>query len=453
MYGYHMYSLIHNTFLVIDTSIHYYLGYYMNARSGQPSIMIMTTESQPVHYMIEAPGVGYYINGTITSGSEVVRDLPTTLRSASHNDQDKGVHVMTNSSRVTVIGQNLRSTSVDTFLVLPDADLCIMEYVYYAMSFPRGTDTFDSVVLLVGTENNTMINLTVTQSVTISVGTSTVSLTQGLQYSFVINRLQTVYIESTTEDLTGTKVVSDKPVSMLSGHQCANVPVTATNCDHLVEHIPPTTLWGKVFYSAPFGIRHSYVVKLLAAYDSTVVDFNCTVTRMSYSINEGEYISESFTQQEYCAIHSNKQVLVVQLSYSQRDDVGDGDPMMILVPATNQYKNYFQFSTLQDQSGFAHYINIIVLAQYYQPDMIYLISGGENRSLETNQWTPLLINDVTEAYTTQSRVTTGVIEVIHSNTEALMTTISYGFGDFLGYGHPGGNDIAEMFSGCYTLST
>jgi len=59
-----------------------------------------------------------------------------------------------------------------------------------------------------------MMNLTVTQPVTINDSDSTVDLTAGIQYSFVINRLQTVLIGS-VDDLTGTKTFTNKSVSVL----------------------------------------------------------------------------------------------------------------------------------------------------------------------------------------------------------------------------------------------
>ena len=332
-----------------------------------------------MNYSIEAPGIGYYNSSSVSSDNEVIINLPTTLITSSHNDQDKGIHLMINSNRVTVIGQNLRDYSADVFLCLPVANLCVDEYVFYGISVPMttrdNTESFNSSILVVGTEDNTTMKLTVTQPVTITVSNSTVDLTAGIQYSFVINRLQTVLIGS-VDDLTGTKIVTDKPASVLSGHEWACVPANIGRCDHLIEQVPPTTLWGRIYYTAPLATRTSYTIKVLAAYNSTVVDIYCDNTVESYSISEGESFTKALSLQEYCAINSSKVVLVVQLSHGRDDNRdGNGDPMMTLVPAINQYSNKFKFSKLQGRSGFTHHVNIIVLTQYYQPDMIYLISG------------------------------------------------------------------------------
>ena len=67
-----------------------------------------------------------------------------------------------------------------------------------------------------------MMKLTVTQPVTIKVDDTDTILCR--QYSFVINRLQAVYTKSLNDLKSGTKIVTNNPVSVFSGHQCGNVP-------------------------------------------------------------------------------------------------------------------------------------------------------------------------------------------------------------------------------------
>ena len=419
--------------------------YYPN--DVHPTLLLTTTKLQPVHYYIEIPGIGYNHNGTVTTSNEAIVYLPRGAVVSSLNDQDKGIYLKASSGEVSVVGQSVLHGSLDTFLALPTEKLCFKEFVYFAMSMPRTiifVSKYNSSVLIVGTENNTMMKLTVTQPVTIKVDDTYTSLSRGKQYSFAIKRLQTVYVRS-FEDLTGTKIVTDKPVSVFSGHQCGNVPFNADACDHLTEQVPPIALWGKVHYTVPLATRKSCTIKVLAAYDNTNVDFYCNNTRRSFPISEGEHIFRILNYKEYCVIRSSKEVLIVQLSHGQvydyvRGSNAVGDPMMTLIPATIHYSNAFSSTTFRDppQRGYKHYVNIIVLAQYYQPDMIYLISGGVNKSLDTQEWVPLKVNTVIEAYATTVTISEGKVEVIHFNTSALMSIVLYGSASYTSYGHPGG---------------
>ena len=401
------------------------------------SVVLTTTEIYPVSYYIEAPGVGYYHRGIVSAGNEVILNLSSSVEVSSQDEQNKGIYITIDNDNVNVIGQNLESHTTDSFFVFPTIELDDV-YVYYGVSV--STNHHHSAILIVGTEYNTMMNLTTTQSVNISVGNTVTNLITGRRYSFVVNRLQTVYIES-VNDLSGTKIVTDRPVSVFTGHECANVPSNVAACSHLIEQIPPTALWDKVYYIVPLAGKMSYTIKVLAAYSSTIVNIYCNNSLDTYSINEGQFINKISQMNKYCAIYSNKKVLVSQLSHGGNEDLNDyGDPMMTLVPHTNQYLNQFYFSTIQapSQPDYNHYVNIIVMAQYYQPNMIYLIAGGVNRSLATQQWVPIRVNSITEAYATQVRIPEGINHIVHTNPAAQITVIVYGFKRHDGYGHIGG---------------
>ena len=283
------------------------------------------------------------------------------------------------------------------------------------------------------------MNLTVTQLATIYVGFTYTGLIPGIKYRVRMNRLQNVYIFS-CDDLSGTKMITDKPVSVFSGHQCGNVPWNVHYCNYLIEHIPPTALWGTVHYITPLASRMSYTIKILATHDTTNINIYCNNTRNFYSINEGGYINQTLLMQEYCVIHSTKKVLVVQFAHGEGVRSAVGDPTMTLVPSTNQYMNKFDFSTLSN-SSFNHYISIIVMAQYYQPNMIYLIVDGITRSVGTQQWVPIQVNSTTEAYATQVNIPVGITTIYHSDPTSQLTVIVYGFAQGDGYGHIGGIHI------------
>ena len=424
---------------------------YAGSSWDRISILLKSTDTHEVQYSIEAPGVAYYYNGSLSAGGEVILSLPTTVAVASYNDQYKGIYLKVYSDNVTVIGQNLDERTGDSFLALPIVELDDV-YVYYGVSVPKTvvhSELINSSILIVGVENDTMINLTVTQSVNVAVGSTFTNLIPGREYSFVINRLQTVFIGS-VQDLSGTKIVTGRPVSVFSGHECGNVPPNIAACSFLAEQIPPTALWGKEFYTVPLAGKRSYTVKILAAYNYTIVDIYCNNTMESHTIGQpGEFVSKILQVYQYCAIYSNKEVLIVQFSHGGGEDIGYGDPMMTLVPATNQYLNKFDSSTIRNplESGYNHHVNIIVMEQYYQPNMIYLMLGGVNRSLVTRQWVPIRVNNTIKAYGLIISIPEGTAQLFHTDTSAQMMTIVYGFGEHDGYGHVGGMHMPTV-SGC-----
>ena len=393
------------------------MGFFVNHRSNDiASILLTSAETHQVEYSIEAPSVNYYYNGTIPAGGVIVLNVSKKLIVTSTNDQDKGIYLSINSEKVSVIGQSLYKHTSDSYLALPTLWLGDT-YVYYGVAVPSRYffSPIQSSFLMVGTENNTVLNLTVTQSVTVNVSNTVTNLIPRRQYSFVINRLQTVYVRS-AYDLTGTKIVTDKPVSVFSGHECANIPWRVGACSYVIEQIPPVMLWGKVYYTAPLVGKSSYTIKVLAAYDSTSINIHCTNIRNSTAsifgtINERDFKELTLSQQAHCAIHSNKKILVVQFSHGGREDNAYGDPMMTLVPAADRHLSKFDFSTFHS-SKFSHHVNIIVKAQYYQPDMIHLITGGVNRSLVTQQWVPVQVNNITETYATQVNISEGKTKMI-----------------------------------------
>ena len=424
------------------------MGFFKNSLHDDRHIFILltSTETYEVQYTIEAPGINYYHNGTISAINEVILNLSTSVQVTSDN-YDKGIYLTSVSDKITVIGQSLGARSSESFFALPIIWLNDGAYIYYAISVPKTTvfdSSFNSSILIVGTENNTIFNLTVMQSATITMSTiTTLDLIPSIQYSFTINRLQTAYITS-LQDLSGTKVISDKPITVSTGHECANIPWNIAYCNHLVEQIPPTALWGTYHYIAPLAHKTSYSIKILAAQNFTDINIYCNNTQQFYTINEGEFVNKTLSMQEYCAINSNKKVLVAQFSHGEGYFTAIGDPMMTLVPSTNQYLNEFDFSTLHN-SSFNHYINIIVMAEYYQPNMIYLVAGGVNTSLATQQWVPVQVNSVTEAYATQVSIPVGMTRIFHSNPASQLTVIVYGFAQGDGYGHIGGFHI---LAGC-----
>ena len=443
----------------------YYLGYIPHFHI-HPTLIMTTTESTPVYYRIEAPGLSYCFNGTLIPNTQNVVILPKDLTGKSNtfprarsDGIPKGIYLKTSSDDITVVGQSGGHNTIDTFLAVPMKNLCLSEYIYY----PFSVETYvhaDASFAIVGTEDGTTITIRVSVNSKISFNSTTdwKRLHSGEKRSYVINRLQTVYVSAYLTDLTGSKVIADKPLSVISGHECAFVPDYTSACDHLVEQVLPTALWGTTYFIAPLAIRKSYTLKIVAADDETKLQIVCNGNETNLVIDDGEHVEQVYRNQEYCAVYSNKKISVVQLSHGTDED-NVGDPMMTLVPAVNDYSNKIFSSTSHDATfnGHSRFLNIIVMPEYYQPHLITVNAGSMNETLESYNWVPIIVNNTIKAYASQIYLnfSEGIFQVTHFNNSALMSAIHYGFlineaggkNSRAGYGHPAGLNILKKYLG------
>lgn len=179
------------------------------------------------------------------------------------------------------------------------------------------------------------------------------------------------YVAHVAGDVSGILVESSEPVSVLSGHRCSNFKVT--NCDHMVEHIPPTTDYGTEFAVLRFANESTVLgrdfdpFKIIADTDGTTVSVDGVVAG---TIDAGEslvvepYGLDGGSTLNGGVITTSQPALVVHymLTGTYRIDSTTatiGDPSMVLVAPTDQFRSSFLFSTMA--SGFLFdAVNIVV---------------------------------------------------------------------------------------------
>lgn len=445
----------------------YHLGFPQNWQYSRavPSLLLLTSETRPVTCIISVPSHRLKYSGTITAGDEALVLLPYYVqgRSGDFDIERKAVHIQVDSNEVVIIGQSYTNNtrpyteSDGAFLAIPTLDLNVTQYKYFELNMVLGRPRYSSQMMIVGTQPNTTMNITATQNVRSIINGAYVNLAAGTEYSYKIGQFQTVYI-SHPEDLTGTKILTDNPVSLLSGQICVVLPSTDNNCDHMIEQSLPTKMWGTVFYIAPIpNIGSYYFIRVLAANDATKVDIYCNNTKESYTINEGKYIHKQIGRRDHCGIYSNKEVLVAEYAKSAGNGGNPSDPAMALVPALIHYSNKILTSTVAYPRFllYTHSLTVMVLEEYFDPTMIYLSTRGSNKSLDTYQWIAIEANGVTEAYyTIIANISPASFQVFHTNPDALLNTMSFGYSSrYPGfYGHAGKLEVSSGEHLCITHS-
>ena len=368
---------------------------------------------------------GFSFNGTATRQSTTNVALPFTFQVRSNTERNKGIHIKAEGNkRIVVYGLNYHQFSSDAFVALPCERSTVDQYEYYALTYYADCCA-PSTILMVACEDNT----------TITTPTTTVTL----------NRQQT-YLIRESRDLSGTKVVSTKPISFFSGHECTRIPAGINACDILTEQVPPTNTWGSFFLGASFlGKSSGALYRVLTASDSTTVTVNCTTMARptTYTLSTaGSWQNFSVLSNSFCSIESNNPVLVME--YGRGFDLDNtGDPFMTMIPPVEQYSNNYVFNVLPEFG--TNYITIYVAPEHFQPERTFV----DNSSLLTASWTAVYCSTGTLCgYVTGRNLSAGEHRLYHTDADARVGVSAYGFNRYNSYGYAGGLQLIPVRCKC-----
>lgn len=251
-------------------------------------------------------------------------------------------------SDVTVYAHNQGNKSSDAFLVFPTKTL---GNEYYVMTY-KSDGKFASVLsrtpsqfAIVATEDETIVQIK-PSSPTFSSDTitQTVNMNKGDVY-LVQSRITNEEIDN---DLTGTHILSNKPIAVFAGHQRATIPLeafgTASNPsrDFICEQLLPLQSWGKNAFIIPFAqpryitTNGNDIYRVLAGYDSTNLYIN---DEFVVSLQKGQFFQDMIYGNKPLLITADKPILVSQFKKTSNTAGAGwlGDPFMMIIPPKEQF--------------------------------------------------------------------------------------------------------------------
>ena len=464
----------------------FFVGFFRNrfGRTDEPEVIppvlwITTKESMPVNFTVST-FFGLLTSGVATPGEITYVDIPLgfiVFDSSEDSETDtrfKGICIKAEDDRrIIVFGQNEEVASNDAYLALPIISLPAgRSYEYIAASIFGDSGTVaqqkDSVTLIIGTENDTEIILE--PSVIISHPFApTRQFIPGAPVQLrtvTIQRFQTFYLEVRGGDISGTRIIANKPISVFSGHECANVPLASVPCDILIEQLQPIDTWGAEVVTVPLSTRSGDVLKVFASQDSTTVNVTYTnissgmVTSDSFSftLNRNGFRELGGTSMEltgaiadFALIQSNNPIAVFQFSRSfSTDNNIISDPFMLSVPSCEQYRNSYAVApapfnetiegTVPGRVAYVNYTNIAVPAEYFNASLITV----NNNPINASEFRPIRRADNSIwGYGAQLELD-GVAIISHSDPNAALSVTLYGFSNQMSWGCTGGTGLAPV---------
>ena len=277
-------------------------------------MLITTPEQNPVTVTVSVPGIGFTNTTTVSSDQMATLDLPeeAAIQNKSSGKYHRTVIVDATDS-VSVHGYYATPFTADGFLVMPTA---VLDRNYVAASFDRNTQW----------SHHSELTVSATQDET------TVVIGRPVGIEIVLQQYETYQYTADGRDqtdVTGVFVTADKPVSVMSGHQCAYVPVSVGPCDFLMEHIPPISALGSHYVLAPLmGRQSGYIYRVVA---TSLGMTNITISDgQNESLLAGQfYEGDVTTNDRVITITADKPVMVSQYTKGRTSDTV-GNPCMIV---------------------------------------------------------------------------------------------------------------------------
>jgi len=232
-------------------------------------------------------------------------------------------------------------------------------------------------------------------------------------------------------DLTGTIVEADKPVQVIGGHKCSNVPLDVTACDHLEESMFPTETLAKEYVVAPpvqfpnNQAEKGQVVRVIASEPATTLTFTPDQPGNKFLANAGDFL-ELPTSIAKFVVSADKKILVAQYMVGQDGGYGNSDPAMLLAVNPLQWrKNYLFHAPLNWQANF-----VDILAPL---NAVVTVDGAPVAA-----WAPIGASNYQVAHVKLANNANGN----HSVTGDVGVGISvYGVLNYGSYWYPGGLDL------------
>ncbi|XP_061184992.1 SCO-spondin-like [Saccostrea echinata] len=331
---------------------------YIMGGNLQCELFVTTARTTKVSVKVDSPKCSnpkISASFSITAGQVKQLLFNYKIRMIGSAKGSKGIWV-TASDEIVIYGVNKEHYSNDGFVGLP-TDVLSDEY-YVVTWYPPYRQC---ELLVVGVEDSTKVTITLGQYM----GSRYVSYNRknykkGNSISENLNKFDTWQLV-TNGDLSGSKITSNKKISVFSGNKKTNIG-RGSSQDHLVEHMTPVNTWGKKFATVPIPKRTvGDYFKFIASEDNTRVTISGGYSS-SFTISKaGGVVQKLISSKAYCRVVADKPIMLVQFVQSQQSSSEPSDPAMMIIPPCEQYGADYTFSTPKYSAGsYENYFMFIV---------------------------------------------------------------------------------------------
>jgi hypothetical protein len=433
-----------------------------NTRNDQPLFFVTTDDSRPVQFnaSYNIPSINCTLIARKGELTKIVMQPILTLMESFYFKLSVKLKAE-EEKNIIVYGLNEDGTSTIVYLALPYFETTTEIYDYYGVSSHRSNLNYMAVVIQ---KDNTYLTIIPTVRLKGDVPGATQMKIPGRSYrSTACNRGQVFFITS-TEDLTGSKISSNNPITFITGVQCGDDPPKMVACNYLTQQLPPAETFGFMFFLVPPRLHQQAAYKLVASVHGTGVTILCVnksgdiVQWDSFELNDGQFRHINVSSNYYCSIEANHPLLAVQFAHGHSFNgpgTIDSHSFMTMVQPRGQYRNNYTFLFAESSSVNNSKLNASVFKSQFS---LCVPVGCYNSSQILFDDQPLpddviyvpvkCKNGDVCAYCAQCEVpdtqSHGVHTLKHSNPKCTLGVIVSGYGKDNSYAYPAGMNLDSI---------
>ncbi|XP_028417345.1 uncharacterized protein LOC114541737 [Dendronephthya gigantea] len=384
--------------------------------------------SQPWNYTVQ-----------IDEGEIFEYKLPIALQLRKSSSLQKGIEI-SSSGYISVLCLNndryYDNYAADGNLALPTNTLGV---VYVVASYrPYSSDYRANIAVISAHDNNRIFVLPNKNAVVYYRGLWYNGRTSKPYFTQVLEKLDALYLSGTT-DLSGTLVISSKPVTVISG---VERPGIAAWRDFFETNLLPVSLWGYEYILTPVGTMdktQGNIFRIFAYENNTSV--------------QGPYWTKVLSSQMYTEllleknlasyIKCSKPCQVVQ--YIRGEEIGgkNAEPSMMVLPSVGQFLSYYHVAL---PFGSAYHDSITIIIQNEDVDGLYM-NGVKLNGLRWER-----INGTKYVWTVISLSDPSTVTVYHASSSVKFGLLVFGWDNYASYAYAGGLDLANRSNNVIALS-
>ncbi|XP_059334314.1 IgGFc-binding protein-like isoform X1 [Ammospiza nelsoni] len=377
--------------------------------SPSAHLQLLLTSYGPADTQVSVTLRGSSVTKNITLRPDVTvpLPLPANLELTGSHTFGKTLVVQA-SSDISVVSVSTKGYTVGATALLPMESLGTRYYVVT----PVGNYTYGLTEFVVATGATTAA-ISITTTATFHYAGAT--YVPGAVLRLFLQPYHSLQLQS-SQDFTGTVVVADTPVAVLSGHTCVKV---SAGFDFVVEQLLPMTAWGKSYVVPPNPLQTDVDFVYVVTDEDNTITYNTGSGNATVAMAAGEVQRFMLNHNSHLYISA---VVAVQVVFFFSGSSWQ-DPFLLVVPPVTAHCTAFRFSSVPSQ-----YNHAILIA----PTTATATTTLNHRPDNTMAWQAIPGTDFSWA-----SITVGAKMQSAENSQVPIGLLVFGFQSHTGYGFPG----------------